>query len=173
MTDGTRVIDRLIAGLRGDREVITDPSSLRKGKAAVRGALRANDALESPLNSRPCAAFYYKATYQAPSRLQAYIRRKLRDALVYGSELHLELGDAQLELRPKAPERFTRADHLALKAEDIDGFVAREQIMRQGADVVAYGVLKRKGERWYMLLDHLELTPEEEERAKTRKSRNG
>ncbi len=139
-----------------------DVSALRPGAAALLGTIEAERPLSSPLRSRACAAFYYKATYLANSRLKGHIRRKLLDTLVYaeGLSLRLEAGSERITLVPPACEPFVREQHLALKARGFHGFDAREQVIRQGAEAIVRGRLRRADDGWTLAISSLELPKE-------------
>ena len=142
---------------RRERGPVLRAEDLRKGNATLQGKIHAPTALSSPLNRRTCAAFYYRATYTAPSRLKGFIRQKLRDAECYAEDLELILeGGERVRLIPSRHDDFDRKGHQALKAQGIEGFKAREIVIAQDARVNAVGKLSKSGQTWTLKVQSLD-----------------
>jgi len=149
---------RFLEWLKGDPEKILDNfEDLRVGKRCIQGRIQASTPVVSPVSQIPCAAFYYRSTYLASSRVKASIRRRLRDALSYAEGLSLDLGDGQVELIPKTNGTFTQEEHEALTALQVEGFKFREQRIVPNAVVQVTGPLKQdKGSgQWRMVFQEL------------------
>lgn len=96
--------------------------------------------LSSPINQRPCVAFYYRSTYQRISRGTGFTRSKLRDGWGFSDGLVLTDGEGHpISAVAEAVEAFTHADHLALKAGEYQGFIAREKRVLNGERVQLTG----------------------------------
>ncbi len=149
----TRLLDTL--GLRTPPQVTT-AQELRPGRAVVWGEVKTETPVRSPVYNKPCAAFYYRASFRRPSRVKGFSQALLRDALTFADGLTLHVGDAVVRLDPKVGMDFSRQDHQALAAGGIDGFRAIEKRVPLGARVAAHGTLRRDGAGWRMALVQLD-----------------
>ncbi len=132
---------------------------LQPGKALVHGKVSAPGTIPSPVNRKPCIAFYYRASYQRPSRLKGFQQELLRDALVYAADLELDVEGTSIELRPKRNDDFDAETHAALKASGMEGFRGVEKTVPNEVSVRALGRLKRKGDAWQLELEELHYDP--------------
>lgn len=135
------------------------PDDLQPGKALVHGTVSAPATIPSPVNRRPCVAFYYRASYQRPSRLKGFQQELLRDALVYAPDLVLDVDGTSIALQPKRNDDFDAELHAALKASGMEGFRGLENRIPDRAQVRASGRLKRTGDQWLLELDALHYDP--------------
>lgn len=141
-------------GLRAPAAV-RHPDDLRPGKAVLFGTLHTETPIESPVHGKPCAAFYYRASFRRASRVKGFAQALLRDALVYADGLTVDIEGTPVTLTPLEAARFDRAAHRALVAEKIDGFKASEKRVPVGAQVAVHGKLVRKGGAWHMVFGQL------------------
>lgn len=149
----TRLLDTL--GLRTPPQV-TAADALRPGRAVVWGEVQTETPIRSPVYNKPCAAFYYRASFRRPSRVKGFSQALLRDALVFADGLTLTVGETVVRLDPKVGMDFSRQDHQALVTNRIDGFRAIEKRVPLGARVAAHGTLRRDGEGWRLALVQLD-----------------
>lgn len=153
----TRLLDAL--GVRKPARIETG-ATLRPGRAVLFGTLQCETPVKSPIYGKPCAAFYYRASFRRASRVKGFAQALLRDALVYADGLTLVLADgATVTLTPRTHTAFGRADHQALQRDGIDGFRAIEKRVPVGSRVAAHGVVKRDGGGWR--LDMVQLDRED------------
>lgn len=140
----------------GDVEIPTY-GQLRKGRAKVTGFIHAVSSLESPIEQRPCVAFYYRASFSSTRaiRFSPSGTRHLRSAVVYADELFLDMPGGRLLLIPKERETFAAEEHEILLAKGISGFRAKEDCIEQGERVQVRGVLRQLEKSWQMLFDYL------------------
>ena len=128
----------------------------------------------SAVKHSKCAGFYYRATFRVGSRMKGFIQRKLRDALVYGDDLVLELPDGEVALTPKRNDALDHEEHVELQQAGYDGFNAKESVIPDGATVRVYGRVRREkgGEGWRMTFYLIELEePEKKKKKKIRRRR--
>ena len=174
------LFQRILRKLSGeDVEPVVRSDGLRPGRAVLRGTIRAAEPVTSPLNARVCAGFYYRASYRYNSRMRGFIQQKLRDALCYGGGLTLSLLEdgRQVDLVPQETQPFAADEHAALKAQRIDGFKAKERVIKDGATVVVRGRLRRtrgtagppSDVAWTLRFQQLEVEETEEKKAKREK----
>jgi len=142
-------------GLRSPAQVRA-AGDLRSGKAVVFGVVRAGAPIRSPVHGKPCAAFYYRASFRRASRIKGFAQALLRDALVYAGDLVLTVDGVEIALTPRENAPFTREAHQALVAQKIDGFRAIEKRVPDGASVAVHGTLRRRGDRWAMAFDQMD-----------------
>ncbi len=134
------LIDRL-AGVPKETALRWD--ELRPGRIAVEGRLYAEEPIAAPIGGADCAGYSYKCTHQVNSRLKGYIRRKLREVLVYAPSLRLEVEGGSVALEPQQHDLWSAAHHNALLQEDYMGFQATERLLVQGARVRIIGRLSK------------------------------
>lgn len=149
----TRLLDAL--GLRQPPRITTS-AALRPGRAVLVGTLQCDAPVKSPIYGKPCAAFYYRASFRRPSRVKGFAQALLRDALVYADGLTLLLDDGAITIEPRNHIHFGRADHQALVQGGIDGFNAIEKRVPVGSRVAAHGVLHRQAGQWRLVMDQLD-----------------
>jgi hypothetical protein len=136
---------------------IAEHGKLRRGGADVEGVIHASDLLVSPIDGQECVCFYYWAKF-ASSRAIRFSQsslRPLRHATVYADEMFLDLDGGRVLLDPRDREDFTAEDHAVLVKAGIQGFRAKEQLVKDGARVRAHGKLRQTGDQWRLKLDYL------------------
>jgi len=167
------VIAQLVDWIAGEpKDVVREVAGLTPGKRAVAGRIRAGEPVFSPVRRSRCAGFYYRATFRVGSRMRGFIQRKLRDSLVYGGDLVLELPDGTVALQPKRCDSLEHEEHVALQQTGYDGFNAKESVIPDGAQVRVYGRVRRGkgGEGWRMVFYLVELEePDKKEKAKRKR----
>lgn len=150
----TRLLDAL--GVRKPARIEAG-AALRPGRAVLFGTLQCETPVKSPIYGKPCAAFYYRASFRRASRVKGFAQALLRDALVYADGLTLVLADgATVTLAPRSNTDFGRPDHQALQQKGIDGFRAIEKRIPVRSRVAAHGVLRRASGGWQLQLDQLD-----------------
>lgn len=152
-------------GLRAPAAV-RHAADLRPGRAVVFGALHTDQPIPSPVRGKPCAAFYYRASFRRASRLKGFAQALLRDALVYADGLSVTVDGVSIPLTPRNGVDFGRADHQALVKQKIDGFKALEKRVPVGAQVAVHGALRRTREGWTMRFDQIDHQGSEGKRGK-------
>jgi hypothetical protein len=131
---------RKLAGVPA--QTTTRLADLRPGRVAVEGLLRTLEPIPAPLGGTLCAGYTYTCTHQVNSRLKGFIRRKLREVLVYAPELSIELEGGPVPLRPDRSDLWSSGHHGALLAEDYQGFEAKERLLALGARVRIIGKVR-------------------------------
>ena len=124
-----------------DAKPVSKLEELEMGRAAVEGIVRLgkDGGIVSPVNGRPCVAFYYKSFYFTGSRTGQMMPRKLRTEEVYHSFV-LELDDGKMSVEPKKTDAFSSDDHKELSGVGYEGFNAREELVSAGQRVRLWGV---------------------------------
>ncbi len=120
---------------------------LEEGRAAADGVVRVGEAGEilSPVNSRPCVAFYYNAFAITGSGRGGFIPRKIRSAEVYGPFV-LEMEGGRVLAVPEKSDAFAGEDHRALSGQGHENFRATEDLIALGAKVRLWGRVRREGD---------------------------
>ncbi len=132
---------------------VTDPkpvstlAELEEGRAAVEGVIELGEdgGMISPVNGRPCVAFYYKAFHFTGTRTGQMMPRKLRTEEVYAPFV-LRLDDGKLQAVPKSSSEFSAADHKELTGRGYENFVAQEDLVSSGTKVRLWGKAKKTDE---------------------------
>lgn len=128
---------------------VSDPSpvsrleDLEEGRAAAEGVVRieAQDEIISPVNSRPCAAFYYNAMAITVAG-KGVIPRKIKTAEVY-APFSLQMDGGLVRAEPARSDAFTAADHRALSGGGHENFRATEDLIPSGTRVRVWGKVRQ------------------------------
>ena len=141
-----------------DAKPVLRLAELEDGRAAAEGVVRMdeNGGLVSPVNGRPCVAFYYKSFHFTGSRSGQMIPHKLKTEEVY-SPFTLELEDGKLAAVPRKSSNFSAADHKALSGMGYNGFFAREDLVPAGTRVKLWGKVHRTEEGVVLTYNRLEV----------------
>lgn len=130
-----------------DAAPVSRLDELEEGRAAADGVVRIGDEGEivSPVNGRPCVAFYYNAFAITGTRQGGYLPRKVRSAEVYGPFV-LEMQGGRIRALPSKSDRFGGEDHRKLSGEGHENFKATEELISPGTRVRLWGKVKREGD---------------------------
>ncbi|MFH1469522.1 MAG: hypothetical protein ABIO70_34375 [Pseudomonadota bacterium] len=137
------------------------------GKVMLVGAISpADDLLASPIEGKACVAFYYRSTWEAPTR-GAAITRLVEEAQVYAPAFFVALEDARVRVVPQQSDSFGNQDHQRLLNAAMPGFRAAEQLIKPRDRVRLHGRLHLDGEPWLELarVELLEAAPEAKQAA--------
>lgn len=122
---------------------VTDLDDLRTGYRVMTGVVRSDgEELTSPVARKPCVAFFYHATWKAPSRGGTTTRTYLQ-AEVYAPRYRLELDGGEVVVIPKKPGSFDPAEHARAVAAGLPGFDPQEQLLRVGDRIRLRGWVRR------------------------------
>ncbi len=137
----------------------TSTGELRLGRVVLRGrALAGPEVLHSPIHGKTCLAFFYRATYQVPSR-GSWIRRLFRQAEVYSPMFYLELEDGRVVVVPRKTDQMSAEDHHEIRARNLHGLEAAEQLICSGDHVRINGKLLARGDGMVLEPRSIELLP--------------
>lgn len=130
-----------------DATPVSRLEEIEPGRAAAEGIVRLGEEGEilSPVNSRPCVAFYYRAFAVSTSGRGGFVPRKLRTCEVYHS-FWLEMEGGRLRAVPAKTDSFTAEDHRALSGGPYENFRATEDLIAPGTRVRVWGKVKREDE---------------------------
>jgi len=142
------------------------------GYRVLSGIARPDDAgvLRSPIKDETCMAFFYKATWKAPSR-GASINRVFNQAEVYVSHFRLEMEGGSVVVVPKKTDTFDSSEHWKAHASGLPGFAAEEQLIRPGDRIQVRGRLRREDDDLVIRPARIEMVGREEVPAEKRKPR--
>jgi len=126
-----------------DAKPVRREEELEEGRAAAEGIVRLGEegGVVSPVNGRPCVAFFYQAFYLAGSQATQFIQRQIKAEQVYSSFI-LEMEDGKIKAKPKKRNLFSADDHKQLSGTGYNGFHAVEQIVSSGMLVRIWGSIK-------------------------------
>jgi len=147
---------------------------LEDGRGAADGIVRLGegDGIISPVNSRPCAAYYYRA-FHVQMGGRAPMPRKLRIAEVY-STFSLEMMGGNVRAVPGKSDDFDAKAHRDLSGKGLDGFTATEDLIASGMKVRLWGKVKTVGDErtlTYTKLEVLDQAPAASSGTKKRKKK--
>ncbi len=156
------MLQKLLEKLAGaPTEVLHQVSQLKPGaKVAIEGTIRSAQPIEAPIGGATCVGYYYKCTHKVNSRLKGYIRRKLRDVLVYAPGLEVVLEDGPVPVVPLRNDTWSALHHQALLQEDYMDFKATEKLIRPGSKVKVVGKYKQGPEGLAVYFQELYLLEE-------------
>ncbi len=157
-----------------DAKPVSKIADLEMGRAAVEGVVRLGDdgGIVSPVNGRPCVAFYYKAFYFTGSRTGQMMPRKLRTEEVYHSFI-LNLEDGRINATPKKTDGFSSDEHKHLSGIGYEGFTAKEDLVSAGQRVRLWGTAKETDDGILFTYGKMEVVgpPESSEEGKPKKKK--
>lgn len=141
-----------------DAKPVSTLAELEEGRAAVEGVIELGEegGIISPINGRPCVAFYYKAYHFTGSRTGQMMPRKLKTEEVYAPFV-LRVDDGKLRAVPKKSSSFTAAQHKELTGVGYEGFVGLEELVLSGTKVRLWGVAKKTDEGVVLTYTKIEL----------------
>jgi len=138
------MLQQLLDWLAGTpRETALRLAEVKPGRIAVEGKLHSAEPVMAPIGKSRCAGYFYHSTYLVGSRMRGYIRRRLRDALVYGPALSIELEGGSLPVEPLQKDSWSDQHHLEMLRYGYEGFEASEKLIRQGSRVKVIGRVVR------------------------------